>query len=100
MNEMNINMSHELIRSRQSSEDIGDWNANVLTEVGTQTGNKKKLDYDGLGAINPSTKSFTFGAEGWNPVIGDWNGNGVWDEAAKKELCVWVTGMDTLYSQS
>ena len=45
----------------------GDWNANGLTEVGTKTGNAWKLDYDGLGAVNASTKSYTFGAAAMEP---------------------------------
>jgi hypothetical protein len=34
------------------------------------------LDNDGSGTWNFGDKSYSFGAPGFTPIIGDWNGNG------------------------
>ena len=48
----------------------------VTSKIGVYRDGTWYLDYNGNGAWDAGTdKVYTFGAIGWSPVLGDWNGD-------------------------
>ena len=87
---------------------------NLTDKIGVYQNGVWLLDFDGSGIWNPSIdKQYMFGAAGWIPVKGDWNGdgraeigitdgmtwlldfdgNGVWNPSIDKQYTFGATGM-------
>ena len=50
-----------------------------ITYIGVTNGQQWYLDWNGNGAFDSGVdKAYNFGAPGWTPVVGDWNGDGVY----------------------
>ena len=81
---------------------------NATSKIGAHLNGHWYLDYDGDGVWNPSVdKDYLWGAVGWKPVVGDWDGDGKAEVGCSLDGdwyldydgdCVWNPLMDKDYA--